>query len=147
VNNFFWKAWAVVLVLSIFWLGWCLKTSAPAAAQSGDVPDVIRAKSFEVVDAEGQTRAKLVAIADGSPALGLMDANGGTRALLCLHPDGSPRLIFADDRGTARAVFLSEMVELHDADGKPRATLYLSSDGSPEVILRSADWKVLFSAP
>ena len=35
MKGLFWKVWAVLLVLSIFWLGWCIKTSPAAQAQSG----------------------------------------------------------------------------------------------------------------
>ena len=35
MNQVFWKVWALLLILSIFWLGWCLKTSPSAQAQYG----------------------------------------------------------------------------------------------------------------
>ena len=35
MGSVFWKFWAVLFVLSIFWLGWCIKTSPPAQAELG----------------------------------------------------------------------------------------------------------------
>lgn len=35
MKGLFWKVWAILLVLSIFWLGWCIKSSPPAEAQYG----------------------------------------------------------------------------------------------------------------
>jgi hypothetical protein len=32
MRNDFWKVWAMLFVFSIFWLGWCIKTSTPAEA-------------------------------------------------------------------------------------------------------------------
>ena len=42
----------------------------------GKAPEVVRAQRFEVVDAEGEGRAALVLLDDGSPVLGLHDEKG-----------------------------------------------------------------------
>lgn len=128
MSNVFWKAWAIVFVLSVFWLGWCLKTSAPAQAQAG-TPEVIQARSFEVVDDEGRVRAALRIVPDGSPSLLFLDAHGKPRALLNTDPDGAAGLA------------------LYDAGGKPRALLSIFPDGTPVLGLFDGSRNVLFSAP
>jgi len=129
MNNFFWKAWAVVLVLSLFWLGWCIKTSAPARAQSPDVPDVIRAKAFLLVDDEGTTRGSLSVDVDGTAGVRFFDAQGKARAVLDVDASGTPYL------------------GLLDAQGEPRAGIAAHSDGTSYLILCDAQGRVLFSAP
>jgi len=54
MKGLFWKVWAVLLVLSIFWLGWCIRTSPTAEAQSGVLEvEVVRVSplAFTLMDA------------------------------------------------------------------------------------------------
>ncbi len=151
MSGYFWRIWAVLLVLSIVWLGACIKTSPPAEAQNG-FAEVVKAKAFEVVDASGKTRAALTLAPNGSAGLGLDDASGNQRAMLILNPDGSPMLSLADASGKVRVGLGlkadgSLALVLADASGKVRAGLGLSTDGSPGLDLLDASGEFLFSAP
>ena len=64
-----------------------------------EVPDVIRAKRFELVDDDGHTRAVIGRLADGSPHVVLADTDGRMRCAIWLAPNGTPSLAFFDDNG------------------------------------------------
>lgn len=82
-------------------------------------PPVVRAQSFELVNATGETRAVLGTL-DDVPLLGFVDASGVHRAALLLDTDGSPGIF------------------LRDQDAQVRASLYLN-DGSPTLGLQQAE--------
>lgn len=82
-------------------------------------PPVVRAQSFELVNATGETRAVLGTL-DDVPLLGFVDASGVHRAALLLDTDGSPGIF------------------LRDQDAPVRASLYLN-DGSPTLGLQQAE--------
>lgn len=158
-----------------------LTESAPpvvtaAAAQAADaVPDVVRAKRFELVDDTGKMRALLAMHPDGSPGLWLLDTAGKARgglfvatdgrptlslydaageplAMLGVLPDGSWGLWLVDATGTPRAALGvrpngTSGLALSDAAGEARALLATSADGSPDLQLRDAAGQVLWKAP
>ncbi|MCH8236226.1 MAG: hypothetical protein IIC29_08910 [Chloroflexi bacterium] len=64
-----------------------------------EVPDVVRAKRFELVDDDGHTRAVIGRLADGSPHVVLADADGRMRCAIWLAPNGTPSLAFFDENG------------------------------------------------
>ena len=109
--------WAVVLAVLVV-------LAAVAAVYAGaqvksDVPQVIRAQRFELVDAQGRVRGEMSMSADGrGPGLMLSDEKGNPRAGLWLLPDGSPVLSLADEKCQPRAVF------------------GMSSDGTPGLAMR-----------
>jgi hypothetical protein len=114
--------------------GWVLSVVAlvvlgVAAQQAVSQPGVLRARSFEVVDAAGRRRIGLGVLPDGSPKLGLHDAAGRTRAGLAVLPGGSP------------------VLALDDAAGRTRIMLTLTPDGSPWLTLNDAAGRVVFRAP
>lgn len=63
------------------------------------VPEVVRAKRFEIVAENGATRAILGLLADGSPHVVLADTNGRMRCAIWLAPDGAPQMAFFDADG------------------------------------------------
>lgn len=128
MKGLFWRIWAVLLLLSILWLGWCMKTSPPVQAQSG-IPDEIRAKRFVVVDDEGSDRAMLETLQDGSTRLRLLDAQDKPRAELHVLTDGTPAL------------------GLLDAQRKTRIALGTRTDGSWGIVVNDSKGRVLFSEP
>ena len=71
-----------------------------AAAPRGDgrdpVPEVLRARSLEVVDQRGTTRARLNVEADGEVVLRLIDPRGTIRVKLGAGTDGSGLLLLND---------------------------------------------------
>jgi len=118
-----------------------------SAAGSPAVPDVVRAKSFEVIGASGERRALLSTDADGAPGLYLYDASGNRRALLTTRSDGSPGLYLWDDIGNVRTVLGtfadgSSGLALCDASGIIRAMLCTT-----ELVLWDASGREMFSAP
>jgi hypothetical protein len=103
-------------------------------------PPEVRAKSFVLVDANGETRARLYMSASGKgPELDLLDAKGNERLTL----DG-PGLTLYDVNGKLRAVLAAgsngTALQLDDANGKVRAHLGVLSD-EPGLDLNGADGK------
>jgi hypothetical protein len=76
---------------------------AAAQAKQPAVPDVVKAKRFEVVDVAGRVRVFLEATS-GAPGLTLLDAAGRQRLDLLLREHGSPTLQLLDKNGKLRAV-------------------------------------------
>jgi len=117
-----------------------------AAAQAPAVPDVVRARRFEVVDAAGKPRAVLRVYSDGSPGLAFSDAAGKARAVLGVFSDGSPGLSFSDAAGKARAVLGvlhdgGPSLAFRDAAGKVRAAMHMTEDGNPSLRLEDKNGK------
>jgi hypothetical protein len=151
MGGYFWRIWAVLLVLSVVWLGWCMKTSQPAEAQTG-AAEVITAQAFELVDAKGNVRMSLSTDPDGSAGLWLGSAKGVSRALLGAHPDGSTELALFDAGENLRAMLMilddgSPGMWFYDAGNEVRAVLGTHPDGTPMLDLMGADGEFLFSAP
>ncbi len=59
------------------------------------VPEVVKARQFQLVDTEGRVRAEL-GLPFGEPTLFLYDKEGRPRAWLTLERDGNPRIMFVD---------------------------------------------------
>ena len=55
-----------------------------------DVPEVVWAKRFELVDDDGHTRAVIGRLGDGSPHVILADDKGQMRCAIWLAPNGTP---------------------------------------------------------
>jgi len=151
MSGYFWRIWAVFLVLSILWLGWCIKTSPPAKAQNG-VAEVIKAKAFQVVDDDGNLRATLGLDSEGTSHLEFYDAQGGLHAFLILHPSGYVGFGLHDAQGEQRLGFGvnrdgSPQLILYNTRGEPSAVLIAPSDGSAYMALSDAKGEVLFHAP
>ena len=85
----------------------------------GAVPDVVRAKSFQLVNDAGQTRAELSLDQDGDSVLRMIDRDGKTR--------------FEIWSSTGSAPFLLRMFDQHQ---QPRINLRLSSSGAPGLEIR-----------
>ena len=115
-----WPFVVVVAVLAVILVMW-----APAQVQE-QVPDVIRAKRFQLVDDLGQLRAELhLGDIDGSGNLRLYDAEGRIRVKVGTSVDGSTGLLLLnDDIEPAVEVFVSKAegvrVELFGEDGTTR---------------------------
>jgi hypothetical protein len=105
-------------------------------------PPEVRAKSFVLVDAKGETRARLYMSASAKgPELTLLDANGNARAEMDAFSD-SPELALSDAKGKVRARLVAwpdgPGLALSDAKGKVRARLVAWPDG-PGLILNDAN--------
>lgn len=92
----------LLLVIVAVLLGAQLLRSTPAVAraradESGEVPAVLRAHMFELVDDRGQVRANLKVEPEGVAVFRLRDAKGTIRVKLGGSEDGSG-LLLLDDR-------------------------------------------------
>ena len=107
-----------VLVVSL-----CVVAAAAAAfgAGKGAAPDVVQAQRFELVDAEGELRARLSVAPTIGPSLFLYDDRGQVRVRLRLTRDGCPSL------------------ELWDEEGKGGAAVFVGTEDNPTVMLRTSD--------
>ncbi len=76
-------SWALLGLLVIGALTFILSAAAPS-----DVQDVVRAKSFEVIDVDGGKRAGISTLSDGSTGLSFYDASGNERIALGVLSDG-----------------------------------------------------------
>jgi len=83
-------------------------------AEGNDVPKVMMAEKFMIVDATGNKRA-IVGISHGEPSLILYGRDGQERMSLRLNADGDPSLV------------------LYDREARARAVLELTADGSPSL--------------
>ena len=127
-------------------LAWIALASAAgfAAARLGPqdpkAPPVVRASRFELVDAEGRTRAVLGVSKTGNPEFDLRDAVGRPRALLVLDKDSLPILLLKDEAVVTRA-----RVEL-DAKGAAKLT-FGDADLTPRLELDGAKPGLQISNP
>ena len=139
------------VLLAIIAAGLCVLILRPYLAP---VAKVVRAAQFQVVDSQGEVRAALGLLPDGTPSLALREKDGTLRAALVLpgRLDGAPGLVLFDKEGKTRAGVMvlkdgSPGLFLDDKDEKVRAALGVFPDGSPGLDLRDKDGKVLWSAP
>jgi hypothetical protein len=124
-------------------------------------PPEVRAKSFVLVDANGETRARLYMSASANgPGLTLYDASGKSRAMLAAAPDG-PGLVLGDANGKLRAELgvtsNGPGLQLNDASGFETdigvTDLITPANGethttsAASIVLFGKDKKVLWSAP
>lgn len=101
---------------------------AVGKAQGASVQEVVKAKTFEVLDSAGNERAVLATAPDGFPLLSLDDKDGKARARLAVLPDGRSALTVLD------------------RNGKLRVSLAVQPDGSPELALLDDNGKPLWRA-
>ncbi len=136
------KAVLTVIAVALVWL--CLFSQAPkwgtpaeAAGQAkSDVPDVIRAQRFELVDAQGRVRGALGMGRFGdTPGIRLYDAKGQARVVLNVHPSGDPSLTLLDDKGHLRVGLGCHHLTLYDEEGQWRAQLSLSHNDRAHLTL------------
>ena len=117
------------------------RTSGNGGELAGDaaVHDVVRAKSFQLVDNSGQTRGEFSLNDGGSPMLIMNDSDGNCLFTIQQQADGSQALAFADQSGNARLV-IGESGDgtpvLYTADqaGNHRFGIKQGADGSQILI-------------
>jgi len=91
--------------------------------------EIVRAKRFELVDAEGIVRAALAIHEDGTAGIDLSDTKGQVRASLTLTTEGVPRLNLFGKTGTVRAA------------------LGFGYDWRTQLVLSDSNAQVIWSAP
>ena len=100
-------------IVAIFLVGGGLVTAQEPA---GEVPAVVSAQEFHLIDRQGHTRAALSFNHEGQPILTMRDEFDTTRV----------RVGISRDTG----------VELHDVDGKTRLVLSVDNEGLPSLVVR-----------
>lgn len=125
---------------------WALNAAPAVVQKTWDLPPVIRAERFEVVDRDGKLRATLGTGSTGAPGLVLSDGlvlidnNGQPRANLGLAADGAPGLMLYDP-GLRYRIALdvapdgAPALALASKEGRTRAELVVPSEGGPSLIL------------
>ena len=104
------------------------------------VHDVVRAKSFQLVNDSGQTRAEMTLDADGDPMLFMNDRNGQRRFRIYQMTGGKFALVINDWQGKAR-LWLGEandgtpMIFMTDRNGNRRFAIYQDESGQQEVVI------------
>jgi len=118
---------AAFLTLGAGWVG-------TAARDVSEVPDVLRARAVQMVDAEGRVRAELAIDDDGSAGLFVRDEEGRSRAVL-VHDAAQSALYLLDEDGTIRVGSAQYAhggggFALHGPKSEGAAVLYLKDEGS-----------------
>jgi hypothetical protein len=98
--------------------------AAAAAAADQQLLTSISAKQFEVMDEQGNVRAKLNVSGEGMSHLGLYDQQGVERAALVVTRDGATMVALSGDDGKPRLA-----LNVATRDG-PAAFALLNPDGS-----------------
>jgi len=110
------------------------------AGKASDVPEVVRAQRFEVVDGEGRVRW-ILGVSGLDPILFMVGRDGKqVRAELSMAPDGNVRLGILDRQGELRAMLQGPGLSETGNDGWGRSA-------EPSLVLSDQDGKVLWSAP
>ncbi len=103
--------------------------------------EVVRAKSFEVVDDAGNVRAITAAGSSGEVGINLFDSSGTPRVSLAVNEADTPTFGLHDADGTVRIDISSgidgQIVRLNDENGNPRAMMSLLTErgSAPTVTL------------
>ncbi len=100
-------------IVAIFLVGGGLVTAQEPA---GEVPAVVSAKEFRLIDQQGHTRAALSFNDEGQPVLTMRDEFDTARV----------RVGISKDTG----------VEVRDVDGKTRLVLSVDNEGLPSLVVR-----------
>ncbi len=120
----------VVPLLAV--VGWQAKQEA------SDVPEVVRARKFELVNGSGKVLAELEADEDGT-RLAIMHESGQQQAVLFMHR-GDPGLVLYDEEGKDNAWFtiVSGSPSLFLFGQSPKTAVQLEVvDNEPEI---TVDW-------
>lgn len=110
-----------------------------AGRATSEVPEVIRAQRFELVDARGRTRGSL-----GLPGLRLRGPQGKGGILLGVQGDGTPVFGVSDSEGRPRFSLEARTdgsvnLALYAGDPHVRAIFKLDSEGQPSIQLLDRD--------
>ncbi len=117
------RRWLVALAgMNLVLLG-ALVARSPFASASG-TPDIVRARSIELLDERGAVRAQLTVETGGEAVFRLRDAKGQVRVKVGASEDGSGLLLL--DQATEPAIHLlakkgGGTVTLTDKDGRRRS--------------------------
>ena len=106
----------------------------------GPYQEVVRAKSFELVNDVGALRARLAVDDDGEPQLTMLDKNGNYRLALFQSDDGTSGLVLLDQNGKHRLRLGtsdtgSPYIDISDGNNDTRLWLGEADDGGPMLFM------------
>lgn len=135
-------------VLAVFGFAGAVLLMGQAA--SDNIPQVVRAHYFEVVNKDGKVAASM-GLADGLPMLVLFDKGGTPRARMALEGD-SVGLAFFDRNEKVRTVLAGRdngpmAIAFYDRQGQARTTLGIDDKGSPSLQMYDENSNMQWSAP
>lgn len=105
---------------------------APSTASSADHNQVLRGRSFEIVDEQGQVRSSLKVEPDGAVVFRLIDKTGTIRVKLGADESGSG-LLLADETTQPGVHMVARRVGTADRPNTTRVML-AGADGKQRVI-------------
>ena len=118
---------------------------ACGAGNAGDVPEVVRAQRFEVVDQKGVLRAVLglTKQSGGGVSLALCDENGKARAGISVSDLGGAGITIADERETPRILMTVHAgftsVQLLSGKARTLSEVLPGGTGSDQEVLDAAE--------
>ena len=142
--------WAMLVVVV------CVAVAAVAVAYAAgkttpEMPEVIRAQRFELVDGEGNVSAVLYS-SNGQPRLVLSNPRGNSRVAVYLTPVGGASVLeLSGESGYSAELTIGRHgnpgLTFMDKDLKERADFGLAPDGSAGIVLCDREAKVVWEAP
>ena len=120
----------IVVVLGVCAVVTAVAMAYAAGRATSEVPEVIRAHRFELVDMEGTAWAVLGFNALGNPEVQFLDAAGEVSAPEVIR---AQKFEVVDARGSNRASLGLRGLRLTGPDGKGRIGLVVQGDGTPVV--------------
>ena len=125
------------------------------AAKQADVAEVIRARTFALVDNDGKPRAALFVAEDGDANLSFYDKAGGSPLGMDVTADGLPGIYLLDSRGRSRIAMETASdgragLVFFGGSGderKPQIIIGLNRDDKPSIGLLNTEGKTLFHTP
>ena len=104
-----------------------------------DIPDVVQAKAFQLVNDDGDVIAELKTAVLGDPSFVLFDGDGQRRLVAELN-GGDPELTITNGDGHMQfEVSFDESgniaLTLGDQDGEPRLKAFVDEAGQPQLHL------------
>jgi hypothetical protein len=135
-----WRLLGTLALLAVTGLG----LLGAAERKELEAAEEIRARSFVLVNQQGEVLARLGSLPQGGPGLGIYDQGRKNRLLLAAEPDGSSglRLFGRDGQGSimlAVGANGAPSLRLLDHNWRVRASLATWPDGSPYLELADKD--------
>lgn len=126
---------------ALLWLGvGCATTLTLQGPNRDPVPEVVKARAFEVVDADGTVLVRLDRNPRGGGRLAINDPAGGVRAAMVTNPRGFGEVLTFNAQGRVLTALVANgkrmgQITTFDGSGRegPLATLGATEDGSGVV--------------
>ncbi len=130
--------WVLVWVFAV------IAVSLACSPSESEDPDVLTARTLQIVDADGTPRIIMSTFSTGSPTLVFLDQDGDERAWIFLADDGAPNLILSDQPRIALEDGAGNVLSILSVDQFGGASILLR--GNPVLALQDHESKVRLSA-